>query len=418
MSHTDPARSAAMRQRVENELARTRVTDIHTHVYAPAFRSLLLWGIDELLNHHYLIAETLRWGTVSPAEFWEMPRSAQADLVWQTLFVDHSPVSASAVGLLEILNSLGMEVETRDLESYRTFFRSHTPESIVDKVFDAAGLDSLVMTNDPFDDEERPVWESGADIDPRFHAALRLDSLIISWDTNYPRLRDWGYDVEPNLGGRTIAEFRRFLADWIQVMSPLYLMLSVNPAWVFPDGSAVNRLLEECMIPAAAEAGVPVALMIGCRRQVNPELRLAGDSVGIADLASLERLCAKHAGTKFLVTVLSRENQYELDVVARKFPNLMIFGCWWFLNIPYLIDEMTRMRVELLGTSHIPHHSDVRVMEQVLPKWSHARHITADVLTDKYCALEELGWKVTDAEIARDCADMFGRNFWRFLGKY
>jgi hypothetical protein len=31
--------------------------------------------------------------------------------------------------------------------------------------------------------------------------------------------------------------------------------------------------------------------------------------------------------------MLSRENQHELCVVARKFRNVHIFGCWWFTNI-------------------------------------------------------------------------------------
>ncbi|BCW99640.1 MAG: glucuronate isomerase [Armatimonadota bacterium] len=413
----DSAAVNDMRRRVREALSRVPVTDIHTHVYAPAFGELLLWGIDELLNHHYLIAETLRWGEVTPAEFWEMDRRQQADLVWNTLFLDHSPVSAAAEGLLEVLRTLGLDTASRDLESYRAFFASQTPEGIVDRVFECAGLESLVMTNDPFDDTERAVWESGPQIDARFHAALRLDSLILAWDTNYPRLRDWGYDVEGPLGGRTIPEVRRFLHHWIDRMEPLYLMLSLSPSWRFPDGSQLNRLLEECMLAVAAERGLPVALMPGCRRQVNPDLRLAGDSVGVSDLASLERLLARYPKLRFLVTVLSRENQYELNVVARKFPNLMTFGCWWFLNIPYLIDEMTRMRVELLGFSHIPHHSDVRVMEQVIPKWTHARHFTEVVLAERYAALEETGWKVTDAEIERDCRDLMGRNFWRFIGR-
>ncbi len=52
--------------------------------------------------------------------------------------------------------------------------------------------------------------------------------------------------------------------------------------------------------------------------------------------------------------MLARENQHELCVTARKFPNLMIFGCWWFLNNPSLIEEITQMRLDLLGLSMIP----------------------------------------------------------------
>ena len=84
------------------------------------------------------------------------------------------------------------------------------------------------------------------------------------------------------------------------------------------------------------------------------------------------------------VTFLARENQHEAAVAARKFGNLMLFGCWWFVNNPSLIDEITRMRVELLGTSFIPQHSDARVLDQLIYKWDHSRKIVAKVLTDKF----------------------------------
>ncbi|MCX6976904.1 MAG: glucuronate isomerase, partial [Verrucomicrobia bacterium] len=38
----------------------TPVYDIHTHLFDPAFGNLLLWGIDEMLVYHYLVAEGFR----------------------------------------------------------------------------------------------------------------------------------------------------------------------------------------------------------------------------------------------------------------------------------------------------------------------------------------------------------------------
>ena len=90
-------------------------------------------------------------------------------------------------------------------------------------------------------------------------------------------------------------------------------------------------------------------MMIGVRRGVNPALRDAGDSLGQADIQAVEQMCREHGGNRFFVTMLSRENQHELCVAARKFGNLMPFGCWWFLNVPSLVREITRQRLELLG---------------------------------------------------------------------
>ena len=36
---------------------------------------------------------------------------------------------------------------------------------------------------------------------------------------------------------------------------------------------------------------------------------------------------------------------HELVVAARKFGNLMPFGCWWFLNNPSVVEEITRERL-------------------------------------------------------------------------
>jgi hypothetical protein len=119
---------------------------------------------------------------------------------------------------------------------------------------------------------------------------------------------------------------------------------------------------------------------------VNPALNDAGDMVGIADVQSVVNLCREFPKNKFLVTMLARENQHELCVAARKFGNLMVFGCWWFLNNPSLVAEITRLRVELLGTSFIAQHSDARVLDQLIYKWDHSRRVIGKVLTDKYSA--------------------------------
>jgi len=114
---------------------------------------------------------------------------------------------------------------------------------------------------------------------------------------------------------------------------------------------------------------------------------------------------------KFLATYLSRENQHELCVAARKFNNLMPFGCWWFLNNPSIVSEITRERLELLGPSFIPQHSDARVLEQLIYKWKHARKEIADALADTYQNLLSSGRAVTAEEISRDVVRMFSGNF-------
>ena len=58
---SSPADSRFLAEKVEAIVASTPVFDIHTHLYDPAFGPLLLWGIDELLVYHYLVAEAFRY---------------------------------------------------------------------------------------------------------------------------------------------------------------------------------------------------------------------------------------------------------------------------------------------------------------------------------------------------------------------
>ena len=226
-----------------------------------------------------------------------------------------------------------------------------------------------------------------------------------------------GYEVDRDLGGNSAAEVRRFLKDWAQRIRALYMAASLPPNFSVSDDSLGTRVLKECILPACAELNIPMAMMIGVKRQVNKELRLAGDSLGRAEIGAVERLCAEYPENKFLVTMLSRENQHELAIAARKFRNLLVFGCWWFLNNPSLIEEITAFRLETLGLSFVPQHSDARVLEHLIYKWDHSRGVIGQVLLRKYEDLLATGWVLTEEEIARDVAQLFLGNFRDFVGR-
>ena len=400
---------------VRTAVTQVEVTDVHTHLYPPSFGNLLLWGIDDLITYHYLVAEVFRFADVSYDAFWRMSKRDQADLIWRHLFQDNSPYGEACRGVLTTLQSLGLDVQSRDLASYRRYFDGTTVEEYVDTVFEAARINRVVMTNDPFDPAERRCWLGGFQPDPRFRAALRLDQLLNSWDQAWPRLQEWGYGVGEDLTGATLDQVRRFLAEWADRMQPVYLAASLPPTFAFPEDSARGALIRECVLPLCEQLNRPFAMMIGVEKRVNPALRDAGDAVGKADIHAVERLCADHPKNKFLVTMLARENQHELCVAARKFRNLLIFGCWWFLNNPSLVEEITRMRCELLGLGFLPQHSDARVLDQLIYKWRHSRKIIGDVLCDKYADLAAAGWAPTEPEIRRDVANLFGGNFWSFV---
>src|SRR6266496_4032545 len=174
MSSASTDRSA-LASRVETLLAATPVTDIHTHLYDPAFGELLRWGIDDLLVYHYLIAESFRWVDAPYDKFWALTKKQQADLIWEALFVRHSPISEACRGVITSLHALGLEPRKGDLAA-----------------------------------------------------------LPVAWGDTAPLLSRWGYKVGGSLTDETIGEVRRFLADWTKKIDARYLMVSLPPDFEFP----------------------------------------------------------------------------------------------------------------------------------------------------------------------------------------
>lgn len=412
-----PVKREEMGQVVGRILRETPITDVHTHIYPAAFGDLLLWGVDELITYHYLIAETFRYEKSSYEQYFSMPKRQQADLIWKTLFLDRSPLSEAQRGVLTVMNKLGQDVRSRDLGAIRKYCESKSVEEYIDIVFKTAGVKEVVMTNDIFNPQEFAVWSAGPKLDPRFKAVLRIDPLLNLDASAIDLLQKTGYAADAELGGESVAEIRRFLKDWMLKMDALYVAASLPPTFRVPEGSLRSRVVEECVLPVCRELNRPFAMMIGVTKRVNPGLGDAGDAVAKADIGTVTYLCQKYPANKFLVTMLALENQHELAVTARKFNNLMVFGCWWFLNNPSIIDRMTRMRLELLGLSFIPQHSDARVLDQLIYKWDHSRRLIGGILAEKYLDVMETGWEFTEEEIRKDVADLFSNNFWRFLDR-
>ena len=416
VSPAEPLSGEQIQGAVEEVLASTPFIDIHTHLFSPAFGKLGLWGIDELLTYHYLEAELFRSSSTTPEQYWSLSKRGRADAIWRALFVENSPISEATRGIIAVLQAFGLPTDSSALEEARAFFSSQSIEEHIRKVFQIAGVGSVVMTNDPLDPEEQPVWMSGGQNHPQFHGVLRLDRILWGWPQHWQKLAIQGYDVEERASGKSIAEIRRFLADWHKRMSPLYMAVSLTDEFFYPDDSITSKILGEAVLPSCGEFGLPMSLMIGVRRQVNPALRLAGDGVGRADLRAVENLCRSFPENRFLVSVLSRENQHELCVYARKFNNLKPFGCWWFLNNPSIVEEITRERIELLGTSFIPQHSDARVLEQVIYKWRNTRRTLAPILANAYKLMHDDGGGISRRDIQRDVNRLFRSNFESWTG--
>ena len=410
---------ASLERGVRKAVAEATITDIHTHLFPPSHGDLLSWGLDELLTYHYLVAELFSVAptTLTCRKFFNLPKAAQADLVWKYLFVESSPISESRRGVLTVLSGFGLDPADRDLARLRKHYPQQPAEEHLEKAFQLAGVDYAVMTNDMFNREQVEHFRVNKPVGRRLKPAMRIDPLVLDFPGARPELARQGCQVHRRLGPQTSADLNLWLGDWADRIDPAYMAVSLPAGWHYPADDDTTRLLEEVICPLSAERNLPVAMMLGVRRGVNPDLGSAGDAVGQSDIPSVIRLCRSQPTTKFLVTSLSRVDQHELTVVGRKFRNLHLFGCWWFCNNPSITEEMTRQRLELLGTDVTLQHSDAYFPEQLIYKWGHTRRVVADVLVDKYIDAHNAGWRFTEADLTRDARRLLGGAFEEFLAR-
>jgi hypothetical protein len=354
------------------------------------------------------------------------------------------------------LQALGLEeaMKQRNLAEIRKFYSEYRDKGLpgvdafTERVFRQAGAQYAIMTNIPFDANESQYWRPELkQYSPRYRSALRVDPLLAGDRITIENaLRASGYDV-------TMKGARQYLLDWCDTMKPEYLMASTPHNFVLHDdktpvavnldalsqpfafvqvhsssidcsvdqvdGSVIQEhsdFVSQVLMKVCEERDLPIALKIGAHRGVNPEMQAAGDGVvAFTDAQILARLCLRFPKVRFLATFLSRTNQHEACVLASKFRNMHIYGCWWFCNQPSIIREMTQMRLELLGTAFTAQHSDARVLDQLMYKWSHSRSVIATVLAEEY--LKMSGLTMTRADIRRDVKRLFGGSYEEFMSK-
>ncbi len=391
---------------VSSIIERTAVVDVHTHLFPPQHTTLCLAGLHHLLTYHYLTSEFLSSSRYDPEAFFSLPIEAQAGRIWRHLFVGRSPISEAARGIITVLSRLGLDPNERDYERLSRQFPETAEPAYASHILTMAGVESLVMTNNPFDEREWALFgRSDWDRD-RYHASIRLDDLFFRPQTASARLGAMGYATDLSAsGGSGIV---RFLDAIAREAEPRYFALSLSSRHL--TELMANALFCDVVIPWLAANKMPLALMLGVRREINPALRLGGDGMADISLDPLEELLTRFPDNVFAVTAISRESQHRLSALGRIFPNLRIFGFWWFLNQPGLVKEGLSLRLDLLGLNFIAQHSDARVLEQLLYKWLHFKEVLASVMGDHYRRLVDSGWELTREAVARDVGLLLSGN--------
>jgi len=390
---------------ISYSLENVKIFDIHTHLFPPEHKNFFLMGIDELLNYHYLIAELFVTSDINVKKFNSLTKKEKAEIVWNELFVKRTPISEACKGILTILKNFSITFENKNYSEVKA--QLNKIEYKDDNIFKKSNITSVVMTNNPFDLDEwslfnNPNWDR-----KKYRASLRLDNLINEFDKSL------------NIAQKSISSKSNTPSDIIEYLevcrnesNPIYVALSLDNA------SFKNLLISDFwfnVLEWLSEKKLPMSLMLGVKRRVNKDFGEAGDGIGDIELKDLSKLCSTFPNNKFLVTCLSLKDQHELTVLGRKHPNLKIFGFWWFMNQPSIIKPVLKMRIDLLGLAFIAQHSDARITDQLIYKWSHFKKILSSTLHEYYEDLLDNNFLITKDIIQRDVDKLLNSNAKDFL---
>ena len=192
---------------VRRHVMDVQAIDVHTHLLPPSHGSLLLFGIDQLLTYHYLVAElfmvmpldspldSVSGPNAAPTadEFFAWSKPRQAELVFDELFIKRTPISEACRGVITVVQKLGLGLlldearcapPPRRLHALRAWFSKQDPTAYVEKIFALARIRYAIMTNIPFSAEEAEHWmpdPQTGEVPPVpacLKPALRVDPLL------------------------------------------------------------------------------------------------------------------------------------------------------------------------------------------------------------------------------------------------
>ena len=389
--------------KLHNIINCTPIFDLHTHLFPPKHQGYFLLGFKNLLNYHYLIAELLTATNIDASTFYSYNDEKKASIIWNELFEKRTPVSEACAGVLSILKELNIEINNK---SFLSICDEYDKKIQSDKnIFELSNVSSLVMTNNPFDLDEWSLFNTN-DWDKKIYlSSLRLDDLILEYEETLKKAKDQ-ISNQDNI-------IVTYLEKCYSQSNPVYAAVSLNLETfhkIFQDS------LWKDILVWLENKNLPLSLMLGVKRAVNKDFGLAGDGIGDINLKELSNLCNLFPKNKFLVTCLSLNDQHELTVLARKHPNLKIFGFWWFMNQPTIIKQILKMRIDMLGFSFIPQHSDARVSDQLIYKWSHFKKILHPILLEYYQDLLDKNFPISEAVLQRDINNLLSGNAKNYLG--
>jgi glucuronate isomerase len=388
------------------EICRIPLVDSHSHIdpHQPTARTL-----DDLLSYHYYTELAHSAGMdKGPLEAAVEPHERVRAILYYMSCFDNT---AQFHWFLEIarafLNFQGQRFSIADTTwlcnvAEDTFGRPGWEE----QVFRQTNLERVFLTND-FDDPLANFDSS------RYIPCLRVDDLVFRLGQAVTRGRlakATGVEVRDGASFRRAATalFDHFTRHEARACA---ISLPPNFAPARPEEGAFSAAIQaslkasggpdaspaECgplaygvfwtLAEHCSEYGLPFYLMAGVNRKVYEAGVHQGQDLFDSRMSLMQLAPLFNAFPKltFCISVLSSGLNQELASFSWIFPNVMAAGHWWYANVPALIQQDLRVRLQAIPkTKQIGYYSDMYKLEFGLPKFNMYRRILAQVLADDF----------------------------------
>ncbi len=384
------------------EISRIPLIDPHSHInpHRPTSRSL-----DDILNYHYYTELAHSAGMdKKPLEPAVEPRERVRAILYQMNCFDNT---TQYMWFMEIVRAFldfqGHRLTIADCTwLYDTAERLMNRPDWEDRVLQQTNLEKVFLTND-FDD---PLEGFNTQ---RYVPCLRTDDLVFHLgkaDVRKRVAKATGVDVGdvPSLRRAVAALFQHFTRHGAKACA-ISLPPDFAPAPVAEAefGAALGQLAADRADDAARRVGslgvfwtlaehcrefkLPFDLMIGVNRRVYEEGVYQGQDLfdQRTSLIQYTRLFNAFPSVPFCISVLSSGQNQELVSYSWIFPNVITSGHWWYSNIPVLIEQDARLRLQAVPkTKQIGYYSDMYKLEFGLPKFNMYRRILAQILANDF----------------------------------
>lgn len=267
------------------------------------------------------------------------------------------------------------------------------------QVWQQTKLQQIYLTNE-FDD---PLQDFDT---TKYVPCLRMDSLVNNiheWSFREKLLRVTGVEINKakDLESALNVLFERFVKQGAKAcalsMPSQFPYLGYKSEMLFDAEMRFKRdssytlpmqgFVFHAIMRMCEQHRLPCDLMIGVKRKVYQHGVYQGQDLmdHPGSLLHYADLFNAHPKVNFCLSVLTSQQNQELASYSWIFPNVYTSGHWWYSNVPTLIEQDLRLRLQAVPVEkQIGYYSDAYKLEFVLPKFNMYRRILAKVLAEDF----------------------------------